>query len=184
MIEPMEAEIRRIAGHSIWGEDEDTAVTAALSLLAGRNLKLAIAEGFTGGLLTSTLLESPLSADVMAGSVVLAANGSIAKIFAEANGPGLSPTPEDAAALACAVREKFDADVGLAVTGLVSDPTEKSGPVGTTHVGIVTEGESHTRSASYPTRRLRIRGRAVTHTLLELTRVLDTGAGGQESNWG
>ena len=184
LIEPMEAEIRRIAGHAIWGEDDDTAVTAALRSLSERGLSLAIAEGFTGGLLSSTLMESPLSRDTVVGSVVLAANGSGAKILGGVDGSGASPTPEDATGLASAVREGFDVDVGLSVTALVSEPTRRSGPVGTTHIGIVTGGESHVRSASYPTRRLRIRARAVTHTLLELTRVLETGAGGQASNWG
>lgn len=184
MIEPMEAEIRRIAGHAIWGEDDDTAVTAALRALVGRGLTLAIVEGFTGGLLSSTLLESPLSANALVGSIVLPANGSATSVLGDASGSGASPTPEDASALASEVRESFGADVGLAVTGLVSEPTERSGPVGTTHVGVVTDAVSDVRSASYPTRRLRIRGRAVTHTLLELTRVLESGYGGQESNWG
>ncbi len=184
LIEPMEDDIRRIAGHAIWGEDDDTAVTTALRALVDRRLSLAIVEGFTGGLLSSTLLESPLSTDALVGSVVLAPNGSGVKIFAEVEGSGASPTPEDAIGLASAVRESFDADVGLSVTGLVTEPTQQSGPVGTTHIGIVTDGGSRVRSASYPTRRLRIRGRAVTHTLLELKRVLETGTGGQGSNWG
>ena len=184
LIEPMETEIRRIAGHAIWGEDDDTAVTAALRALVDRRLSLAVVEGFTGGLLSSTLLESPLSKETLIGSVVLAANGSEANLFAGVAGSGASPTPEDAAGLASAVRESFDTDVGLSVTALVSEATHQSGPVGTTHIGIVTGDEGHVRSASYPTLRLRIRGRAVTHTLLELTRVLETGAGGQESNWG
>ncbi len=184
MIEPLEAEIRRIAGHAIWGEDDDTAVTASLNALVQRRLTLAVAEGFTGGLLSSTLLESPLSADTMVGGVVLASNGSAVKMLGDTHGSGASPTPENAAGLARAVRESFDADVGLAVTGLVTEPTDQSGPVGTTHVGIAAGTESYVRSASYPTRRLRIRGRAVTHTLLELARVVETGSGGQDSNWG
>jgi nicotinamide-nucleotide amidase len=184
LIEPMEAEIRRVAGQAIWGEDDDTAVTTALRALANQCLSLAIVEGFTGGLLSSTLLESPLSMGTLVGSVVLAADGSSAKMFGEIGGSGASPTPDHATRLATAVRESFSADVGLAVTGLVTVPTELSGPVGTTHIGIVTGSDSHIRSASYPTRRLRLRGRAVTHTLLELERVLETGTGGQESNWG
>ena len=105
-------------------------------------------------------------------------------MFAQVAGSGVSPTPEDSAGLASAVRESFDTDVGLSVTALVSEATQRSGPVGTTHIGIVAGDERHVRSASYPTQRLRIRGRAVTHTLLELARVLETGADGQESNWG
>ncbi len=184
LIEPLEAEIRRIAGHAIWGEDDDTAVTAALNALASNHLTLAVAEGFTGGLLTSTLLESPLSQDTIVGGVVFSPNGAGAKMLGELDSLRGSPTPDEATALALAVRDKFSADVGLAVTNLVTEPTEQSGPVGTTHVGIVVGDGSYVRSASYPTRRLRIRGRAVTHTLLELTKVLETGSGGQESNWG
>ena len=184
LIEPMEVDIRRIAGHAIWGEDEDTAVTASLGALSKRRLTLAIAEGFTGGLLSSTLLESPLAHDAIIGGVVLASNGAGAKLLGGVNGSGGSPTPGEATDLARAVRDEFGADVGLAVTSLVTEPIGESGPIGTTHVGIVVGDESYVRSASYPTRRLRIRGRAVTHTLLELTKVLETGSGGQESNWG
>ena len=184
LIEPLEDEIRRVAGHAIWGENDDTAVTASLNALTNRRLTLAVAEGFTGGLLCSTLLESPLSLNTIAGGVVLSSNGVVASMLGDASSSGGSPTPEEATALARAVREEFSADVGLAVTNLVTEPTEDSGPTGTAHVGIVVGDEGYVRAASYPTRRLRIRGRAVTHTLLELTRVLETGSGGQESNWG
>ena len=184
LIVPLEAEIRRIAGHAIWGEDEDTAVSASLNALAERQLTLAVVEGFTGGLLSSTLLESSASADTIVGGVVLPSNGAGTRMLGNVSSSGGSPTPEEAAALAQVVKDEFGADVGLAVTNLVSEPTEQSGPVGTTHVGIAIGDEGYVRSASYPTRRLRIRGRAVTHTLLELTKVLETGSGGQASNWG
>ena len=184
LIEPMEAEIRRIAGHAIWGEDEDTAVSAALGSLSFRGLSLAIAEGFTGGLVSSMLCESPLASSVLAGSVIFTGNSVRTGVLGELPGSPNSPTPSDAAELANAVRAGFNSNVGLAITGLVTEETSESGAVGTTHIGIVDGDRTHVRSASYPTRRLRIRARAVTHTLLELARVLETGDGGQESNWG
>ena len=184
LIEPMEREIRRIAGHAIWGEDEDTAVTAALSALHEGGLSLAIVEGFTGGLLSSTLLDSPIASAVLAGSVVLAPDGAGSSVLGDGVASPDSPTPGDAEKLALSVRAGFDADVGLAITGLVSVPTERAGPEGTTHIAVAVGDQTHVRSAHYPTRRLRIRGRAVTHTLLELARILDTGTGGQESHWG
>ena len=95
-----------------------------------------------------------------------------------------SPTPSDAKRLASAVRAMFGADVGLAVTSLTTEPTEASGSVGTTHIGIAVGDRSYVSSGSYPTRRLRIRTRAVTHALLELARVISTGSGGQEESWG
>ena len=184
LIEPMEAEIRRVSGHAIWGEDDDTAVSAALRALANRGLSLAVVEGFTGGLLSSTLMEHEASRNVLLGTVVLGPTGSGSRLLRDISGAFDSPAPEDAAALAAAACETFGADVGLSITGLVTRATDRSGPVGTTHVGIVSGDETHIRSAHYPTRRLRIRSRAATHSLLELARVVGTGAGGQEERWG
>ncbi len=184
LIEPVEAEIRRIAGHAIWGEDDDTAVAAALSALSERRLTLGIVEGFTGGLLTGALMESPRATDVVSGGLTLGGGGA-ALLSGDIPADMPSPDSQDAAALAVVARDFFSADVGLAITPLVSVETADSGPVGTAHVAIATgDGAAHTGSAHYPTRRLRIRERAVTHTLLELARALKTGAAGQDSDWG
>ncbi len=184
LIEPMEREIRKIVGHAIWGEDDDTPISAALGALSDRGLSLAVAEGFTGGLLASTLLETASGSDVLAGGVVISdARTSRLMLDNEPPDPN-SPRPADARRMALAVREKLDADVGLAMTPLVSDETRDSGPVGTTHIGIATGDEVFVRSGHYPTTRLRIRARAVTHALLELARCVETGAGGHESQWG
>ena len=184
LIKPMEREIRKVAGHAIWGEDDDTPVSAALTALSERNLTLAIAEGFTGGLLSSTVLESASASGVLAGSIVITGGESDTLILGMSVADPDSPQPEDASHLAKAVREKLQADVGLAITPLVSEETKDSGPVGTTHIGVATGDEVFVRSGYYPTRRLRIRERAVTHALLELARCLETGAGGHESRWG
>ena len=184
LIEPMEREIRKVAGHAIWGEDDDTPVSAALDALSERNLTLAIAEGFTGGLLSSTLLESASASGVLAGSIVVTGGDSDRLILDLSVASPDSPQPEDASNLALAVRRRLSADVGLAMTPLVSRETGNSGPVGTTHIGIATGDGVFVRSGHYPTRRLRIRERAVTHALLELARCLEMGSGGHESRWG
>ncbi len=184
LIEPMEREIRKIAGHAIWGEDDDTPVSAALDALSERGMTLAIAEGFTGGLLSSALLESASASGVLAGSVVVTGGKSDRRILGASSASPSSPQPEDASGMALAVREKLGADVGLAMTPLVSEESEESGPVGTTHIGIAMDDEVFVRSGYYPTRRLRIRARAVTHALLELAKCVETGSGGHESRWG
>ncbi len=184
LIEPMEREIRKIAGHAIWGEDDNTPVSAALDALSDRGLTLAVAEGFTGGLLSSTLLESASASGVLVGGVVITGGKSDRLTLGVSVASPNSPRPEEASRLAIAVRDKLSADVGLAMTPLVSKQTEDSGPVGTTHIGIALGEEAYVRSGHYPTRRLRIRARAVTHALLELARCMETGAGGHESRWG
>ena len=184
LIEPMEDEIRKMVGHAVWGEDDDTPVSAALSALSKRGLTLAIAEGFTGGLLSSALLESPDSAGIFVGGVVMIGGESDRLTLGITVSNPVSATPTDASNMALAVRKKLGADVGLAMTSLVSEETEESGPSGTTHIGIAIDEEVMARSGLYPTRRLRIRERAVTHALLELSKCLETGSGGHESRWG
>ena len=175
LIEPMEAEIRRIIGDdAIWGEDDETAISQVASLLAGRRQTLGIMESFTGGLLASNLADAPRATDFFKGSLVvngagvLAAQGVDARVIEE-SGPA---NAEVAEAMAEAARRHFDADVGIGVTGLVTDPTPASGPIGTSHIGFSLDGRTTSTSGLYPTQRLRIRGRAVTHTLLELIQLL------------
>ncbi len=185
LIEPMERQIWDIVGNAVWGEDDDTPVAASLNALTERRLTLAIAEGFTSGMLSASLLEDGRAADALVGSIVLTGDMAARNLLGvDSASPPESPVSADAAALAESVRERLGADVGLAMTGLVSVETAASGPVGTTHIGISVGGDTHVSSASYPARRLRIRARAVTHALLELAKVLDTGVGGRQSRWG
>ena len=100
MIVPMESQIRETVGHAIWGEDDDTPVTTALDTLESKGLTLAIAEGFTGGLISSTLLESNQASRVLVGSLVLSPDGqSPGPLKIERLSTG-SPTPNDAKRLA------------------------------------------------------------------------------------
>ena len=58
------------------------------------------------------------------------------------------------------------------MVGIVTEPTPTSGPVGAAYVGYSVDGRSSSISGRYPTQRLRIRSRAVTHTLLGLIDLL------------
>ena len=81
--------------------------------------------------------------------------------------------------MARVARKLFDADVGLAVTGIANTPGpdsrgRQSGLVtGTSWVGFATNDGVGSLSGSYPSSRLRIRSRAVTHALLGLVRFLN-----------
>jgi len=130
LIEPMERVIRKIAGHAIWGEDDDTPVSAALDALSEKDLTLAIAEGFTGGLLSSTVLESASASGVLAGSIVVTGGDSDRLILGMSVADPDSPQPEDASNLALAARDRLRADLRLALTPLVPRETGASGPVG------------------------------------------------------
>ena len=174
LIAPMEEQIREVVGDSLWGEDEETPETQAASLLRSRGQTLGIIESFTGGLLASTLAGVPGSETALRGSVV-AFNDGVLKdqgVDAQLIQRFGAVSPQVAEAMAQAARLRFNTDVGVGVTGVVTDPTPTSGPVGTTYVGFALDSRTSSVSGLYPTARLRIRSRAVTHTLLELIRLL------------
>ena len=174
LIAPVEAEIRRVVGDAVWGEDDDTPETQVASLLIDRGQTLGIMESFTGGLLASSLADAPGSREFLRGSVVahrpemLQAHGVDRKMMEEHGAVGA----QVAEAMAMAARSRFDAHVGIGVTGVVTEPTPSSGPIGTAWVGYAIGERTSSISGSYPTQRLRIRGRAVTHALLGLVSLL------------
>ena len=174
LIAPMEVTIREAVGDSIWGEDDDTPEAQVAALLRGRTQTLGIAESFTGGLLAGTLSGVPGSDDFLMGGIVANSAGvleghGLDRGVIQEHGPVSAPAAE---AMAQTARALFDADVGIGVTGIVTEPTPTSGPVGTTYVGYSVDGRTSSISGRYPTQRLRIRTRAVTHTLLGLIDLL------------
>ena len=78
LIEPMEAEIRGIIGDEdgniIWGLDDETPESRVIARLRKHGLTLAIADDFTGGVLTSRLSDVDGSREVMRGSIVASAD--------------------------------------------------------------------------------------------------------------
>ncbi|MCH8061454.1 MAG: CinA family nicotinamide mononucleotide deamidase-related protein [Chloroflexi bacterium] len=181
LIVPMEREIRRAVGDdAIWGEDDDTPESMTAAVLGQRGLTLGIMESFTGGLLASNLAEVEGSRGFLLGSAVvyrdelLEGHGVDAGLIEEF-GPVHERVAED---MARAARKLFDADVGLAVTGIANSPGpdsqgQRAGvAIGTTWVGFATKDGVGSIPGSYPSSRLRIRSRAVTHALLGLIRFL------------
>ena len=175
MIEPVELEIRRVAGDSIWGEDDETPELKVADLLKRSRRTLAIMESFTGGLLASNLADVPGSERFLKGSIVANDPGVL-------DGLGLSRqvvdrfgavSPQAAEEMARLARLRLQADVGVGVTGLVRESGNSRAPIGTSYIGFAVGEETSSVSGRYPTQRLRIRGRAATHALVELARLLD-----------
>ena len=152
LIAPMEAEIRKVAGDAIWGEDDDTPESQAASLLLERRRTLGIMESFTGGLLASNLADAPGSHDFLRGSIVVNGDGVL-------QGQGVSAhlverfgvvSSQVAEAMAQAARRQLNSDVGVGITGLVTDPTPTSGPIGTSYIGFAINDRTNSVSGHYP----------------------------------
>ena len=173
LIAPMEADIRGIIGDdAIWGEDDETPESKAIDLLRGEDLTLAVMEAFTGGLLSNNLTEVEGSESVLKGAAVmghtvppvsLGVNAGIAEKHGIASG-------EAAQEMARAVRQTFGADIGIGISPLALESDGGNVTAGTSFIGYSMEGRSASTSGHYPTRRLRIRSRAVTHALLGMIR--------------
>ncbi len=184
LIEPMESEIRSIIGDEdgsvIWGVDDDTPESKAIARLQENGLTLAVADGFTSGILTSRLLSVEGGADVLRGSIIssydtLREQRAVALTASEALGSRTGDENlEIAARMAEHARAQFDADVGLGMTGydwggwyagfaLRSNEDLHGAPM---PVPLSWRSSGFSMSALQRSGRDRVVGRGITHSLL------------------
>lgn len=140
MIEPLEQEIRRRAGHLLYGTDESSLEQVVGELLVAHTATLAIAESCTGGLLAHRLTNVPGSsgyflrgwvtysneaktAELAVPSEMIARHGAVSPVVAEAMVIG---------ARQCAASTYALATTGIAGPG--GGTAEK--PVGLVYVGL------------------------------------------------
>lgn len=133
---PLEARIRELLGHHVFGTDDETMAAVVGRLLRERGQTLAAAESCTGGLIASKITDVPGASEYFLTGVVAYANeakigllGVPAEVI-EAHG---AVSEEAARAMAEGVRRVAGADYGLATTGI-------AGPGGGTEdkpVGLV-----------------------------------------------
>ncbi len=138
--------------------------------LQERGLTLAVAESLTGGLVMATLTEIPGASRVLRGGpVVYATDTKTSELGVDAElvasrGP---VDPEVARAMAVGVRARWQADLGLATTGVAGPEPQAGRPVGEVYVAVADSagvsavacdlGQAGTRNA--------IRGRTVERAL-------------------
>ena len=173
LIAPMEAEIRGIIGDdAIWGYDDETPESKTIALLKSEGLTLGVIEGFTGGLLCNNLTEIEGSDAALNGGVVAGNADALARlgVSAEIIDKHSAASAEAAQDMARAARDMFGADVGIGISPLALESADGSIVTGTCFMGFAMDGRASSTSGHYPTRRLRIRGRAVTHALLGMVR--------------
>lgn len=113
--------LRPRLGGGYYGSDSTTLAAVVIETLRGKGMRLAVAESCTGGLVGARLTAEPGASDVFAGGIICYANESKVR--------DLRVSPDEIAAwgavsepvakaMATGVRERFEADVGVAVTGI------------------------------------------------------------------
>jgi PncC family amidohydrolase len=128
------------------------------SLLRARNLKLAVAESCTGGLVASRITDVSGSSDYLMGGVVAYAYDAKVGILGvtwetlQAHG---AVSAETVLEMARGARRIFPADVAVAISG-VAGPGGGSPdkPVGTTYVALVAPDGEWTQRHQFPGDRL------------------------------
>jgi nicotinamide-nucleotide amidase len=175
LILPVEEEARAILGAAIWGADDDTFESVVGDMAKERGVSIATMESCTGGLLASTLTDVP-------GSSAFFRSGIVSYQTEVKMEYGVPPeivdeygviSPECARAMAKAARERFEASVGVGITGVAGPEEQEGKPVGTIHIAIdAIWAAPQSMSYVFPQGRTAVKRRAVTTALVLLRQAL------------
>ncbi len=134
LIAPVKKEIYNRLGNNIYGEDNETIESATAKLLLSLNLKIAVAESCTGGLISSRLINFPgISKSFIFGAVTYSNESKISELGVEKDTIDNygAVSKETAEQMAIGIRNKTNADIGLSVTGVAGpDGGTTDKPVG------------------------------------------------------
>ena len=143
-------------------------------LLKKRKYKLALAESCTGGMIAAAITDIPGSSEIFSGAAVVYSNDwkvkvlGIGKTTLEKYGAVSSQCAGEMADNICV---KYDADAGIAVTGIAGPAggTELK-PVGLVFIATRYEGKTVVRQYNFPGTRDMVRRRVVSSALNQLRR--------------
>lgn len=147
-----ENDIRGILDKYIWGADADTLDGTIGTMLKDKNLTLAVAETFTGGMLAQILTRNPGSDKYFKGGIVLPATA-----------PAVSR--KTTIGLAEKARKQFRADIGLAIDGGSNITT---GTKRNAYIAVAAEGKSSSTATGYPGNPQIMARRTINHALVYL----------------
>ena len=172
--------IRTRAGGTVYGEGDSDLAALVLQSARERQVRLAVAESCTGGLIGTRLTESPGSSDVFVGGVIAYDNAvkrellDVPEAMLEEHGAVSEPV---ARAMAQGAARRFRVAAAISLTGIAGPGggTEAK-PVGTVWMAATLKGTVLCRHGLFPGARHEIRARAAQAALLQLHRMLGEAA--------
>ncbi len=184
MMAPVIDEVRRVIGECVYGIDTDSLENTVLGLLRENHVTLAAAESCTGGLVSKRITDLPGSSEVyLGGAVTYAPESKTALLGVPADmieHDGVV-SPSVSQAMAQGVRNRFDAGLGIGITGIAGPGSDSEGtPVGTVYVSLATPRRTYTRHLHLGQGRDRVRISAANHALDMVRRYL---TGIEVENW-
>jgi nicotinamide-nucleotide amidase len=152
LIDAAESALRAVVGQWIYGSEDDDLAVRVLTELRAKQMRIAVAESCTGGMLGMRLTAIPGSSDVVEGGTIAYANAvkvrelGVREETLMAHG---AVSEETAREMASGVRARFGVDVGVSITGVAGPgggTPEK--PVGTFCVAVDVRGEVRSARSS------------------------------------
>lgn len=139
LIEAKKSEILEKVGKYCYGVDDDSLASKLVEMLLGNGLTISAAESLTAGLLQAELAEIPgVSGTLVGGMVTYTAKAKIEQLGIEKElleEFGIVSS-ETAASIAERVREKFNTDIGVGLTGAAGPEGHDGVPAGTVWLGF------------------------------------------------
>ena len=175
MIAPVEKAIHERLGEYVWGYDDDTPEQAAGKSLMEKGLSVAVMEMCTGGALANSITDNPNSVSYFKGGNVAYDGAALRScgVPGEVMEKHGVVSQETANAMAETVRRNFNADVGIAVTG-VPGPGEFEGkPLGLAYICVSNGEKIRGMEMRLPPRRVTIKRRVPNQALIELRRLVE-----------
>ncbi|OCS92385.1 competence/damage-inducible protein A [Caryophanon latum] len=145
--EDMTKQLQAIVGQYQYGVNDDTIVSKTVEMLQRHELTIAAAESLTAGLFQAELAEINGVSAVLAGGVV--AYNEDVKVQQLGIDRALIEqhsvvSAEVAAAMAIGVRDKFQTNIGIGLTGAAGPNSHGDQPPGTVFIGIDVQGDVKT----------------------------------------
>ena len=165
----LEQWIRERAHPYLYGEGEETLEEVIGKLLLHREWTISVAESCTGGLIASTLTNTPGSSAYFVGGIV-AYDNRIKESALSVNASTLNEhgavSRQTACEMAEGVRKAMGSQIGLSTTGIMGpDGGSDEKPVGTVWIGLSTEKETMAIKQFFGKDRLRNKERTLSAAL-------------------
>ena len=145
-------------------------------LLREKNLTIACAESCTGGLLTSKLTDVAGSSDYVQGSIVSYSNevkNKILRVKTETLKNFGAVSYETAFEMAANVRDIFETDIGVGITGIAGPgggTAEK--PVGTVYISVADKNNVSVKKFNFSGTRTEIKNQSAQSAMAMLEQIL------------
>ena len=176
LIEPVKKDVYSILGDNIYGEDANSLEEVLMQKLIKNNIKIAVAESCTGGLLSKRMTDIENISPVYLGAVCSYANEvkmNVLNVKKETLDTFGAVSKETAREMAKGVIDLMGADISASITGIAGPlgGTEEK-PVGLVHICIYYKGEYYDIVTKGVGSRENIRHKASSVALDSLRRII------------